>query len=65
MRQGQSSRRMCGGNTPPWVHFKLYTNASESKGDCVYRLKAIEMALVRACTVGAAGVSSLSGSRIW
>ena len=22
MRQGQSSRRMCSGTTPPWVHFK-------------------------------------------
>ena len=62
MRQGQSSRRMCSGTTPPWVHFKLYPNAFRIHVIVSIDSKALEMTLVRACTRGAAGGASLSGS---
>jgi hypothetical protein len=49
-------------NTPPWVHFKLYPNAFGIHVIVSIDSKALEMALVRACTRGAAGGASLSGS---
>jgi len=55
MRQGQPSRRM------GTVHFKLYPNAFRIEGIVSIDSKALELALVRACTRCAAGVAPLSG----
>jgi hypothetical protein len=61
MRQGQSSRRMCTGTRRRGSISNSIRMLSESKVIVSIDSKDIEMALVRACTRGAAGVVSLSG----
>jgi ribosomal protein L16/L10AE len=61
MRQGQSSDRMGTGRRRPGSTSNSIQMLSESKVIVSIDSKALEMALVRACTRGAAGVASLSG----
>ena len=61
MRQGQSSRRMCTGTRRRGSTSNSIQMLSESKVIVSLDSKALKMALVRACTHGAAGVAALGG----
>jgi hypothetical protein len=61
MRQGQSSRRMCTGTRRRGSITNSIQMLSESKVIVSIDSKDLEMALVRACTRGAASVASHSG----